>query len=479
MVDRVRFSGFILLLAFGCGRGPTDSKPGEYTSQPRLQPTGQPTPAANATSPTPTPSPAPSTPVPAPAPGTEPPSPTPTDPPAIAPLPSHRARYPEGVTQSPLSPSVVERLKAIAAKQERDAASLMKVGDSITVSPHNLTCFDGSNVDLGAASDLQATLTAFASRTPDPFTRDSLAAEDGWSANGPLQGSPTLLEQEIVAMNARFAAVMFGTNDVETNAPFTFAERMWTIISKLTDAGVVPILSSIPSRSNASNARVPMYNRIVKALAEAHQVPFVDLHRELETLPDQGLTGDGVHLNVYAPGGIGRGCLLTPEGLAYGHNVKNLLTLRALDRARSVLVEDAPGSDDPGPAPQGAGSTADPFVIDALPYVHAADSNSGTRSIASYSCDYTKNEAGPELYYRFETTTQVTVRAMVLTPSPDVDVDLHLLDTAPENDRCVSRAHQTLTETLDPGTYWFVLDTYVSSTSGEKPGDYIFILEPQ
>ena len=40
---------------------------------------------------------------------------------------------------------------------------------------------------------------------------------------------------------------------------------------------------------------------------------------------------DNLHLNVYAPTGAARGCVFTAAGLQYGHNVRNLLTLQALD----------------------------------------------------------------------------------------------------------------------------------------------------
>jgi hypothetical protein len=253
---------------------------------------------------------------------------------------------------------------------------------------------------------------------------------------------------------------------------------MWTIVSTLASEGVVPVMMSIPPKADATkNARVPMYNRIVKALAEAQQLPYFDLHAAMVGLPSMGLAGDGIHLNTYVNGGA-RGCVLTSAGLQFGHNVRNELQLRALDRVRKVLIADAPGTDDPGPAPTGAGTAASPFDIEALPYVHTANSDDGTRTINQYTGDCTnQNEGGPEMYYKFVTENEVTVRAMVLTPGTSVDIDVHILDTAPQADRCMARNDSTFTETLAPGTYWFALDTFVSSTAGEKPGEYIFVLE--
>jgi len=69
------------------------------------------------------------------------------------------------------------------------------------------------------------------------------------------------------------------------------------------------------------------------------------------------------------------------------------------------------------------------------------------------------------------------INATVITPSGAVDVDVHLMDTAAEGDRCISRANQAIqNEILEPGTYFFSVDSYTSGTS-EKSGDYIFIFE--
>jgi hypothetical protein len=55
----------------------------------------------------------------------------------------------------------------------------------------------------------------------------------------------------------------------------------------------------------------------------------------------------------------------------------------------------------------------------------------------------------------------------------DVDVDIHLLDESATEAGCLMRAHQIIQTTLQPGTYFFALDTFVSGGQ-PKPGEYLF-----
>src|SRR6185503_9491321 len=109
----------------------------------------------------------------------------------------------------------------------------------------------------------------------------------------------------------------------------------------------VPVLTTIPPRTDAPAmaARVPVLNAIVRELAEERQVPLLDLEAALERLPGKGLMTDGIHLQPY--GGLRpRPCAFDERGLQKGMNVRNLLTLQALDRMRRFVVEDE--------APEGA-----------------------------------------------------------------------------------------------------------------------------
>jgi hypothetical protein len=362
-------------------------------------------------------------------------------------------------------------LAAIRARSNKQENVFAKVGDSITVSASNLSCF-ASLFDLSPRPDLEPTRAFFAAGDAagtSPFSRKSLAAKIGWSAKGVLPGP---LQEELGAISPRLAVVMFGTNDVETHAPITFGTRMITIVDTLIQNGVVPILSSIPPRDDAAalDDEVPRFNAITRGIAEARQIPFMNLHGALLPLANHGLGPDGVHPNTYSvPAGY-RACSLTDEGLAFGYNTRNLLTLEALMRTKAALagtVQDA----EPTPL-FGDGQHASPFIIETLPFTHASDTRTaGTSHIAAYDgCNASQDESGAEVLYRFDTAKTVRVRAMVIDDA-NTDIDLHLLESAAEGERCTVRHDNTLSATLAPGTYYFSADTFASHA-----GEYLFVL---
>ncbi|MEW6430051.1 MAG: SGNH/GDSL hydrolase family protein [Myxococcota bacterium] len=385
--------------------------------------------------------------------------------------------YPVGPLHSPLTPEVAAHLRAVAARGPGLADDVFaKVGDSNTVNTNYLSCFAGTNVDLAGRTALQPALDAFRGGTAGattPFNRVSLAATVGWSAGAALAGSPSPLEREVAAISPRFATVMFGTNDVGFQDPYAFGRNLFTIADTLLAQGVVPIFTSVPRRddSAAAGVWVPRYNLVTRGVAQARRVPFVDLYEALETVPAHGLGGDGVHLNVYAPSGA-RGCVLTPAGLGYGHNTRNLLTLEALARARgAVLGEAAP--DATAPLRGGDGTLASPIVIDGLPFVDVRDTRvDGERRVASYpGCASAANESGPEVLYRLELAQPATVRAFVVSLS-GVDVDVHLLSAPGDGQACLARNDKVVVRALAAGTSWLALDTYVSG-GVELAGEYL------
>lgn len=383
------------------------------------------------------------------------PSPDPTPPPPVP----HPAIYSTDRDHSPITDFVLARLNAIANKAPRNAGVFAKVGDSITESSSNLACFAGANIDLGAFTSLEATRAFFA--PSGSFQRKSLAAKIGWSAIGPLasqNGGPSLLEQEIAATSPRYAVVMFGTNDVEAHNPFVYGERMLTIVDTLIERGVIPLMSTIPAHLDDAtfDAEVPRYNAIVRGIAQARQVPLMDLHRVLDPLADHGLGPDGVHPTTYFTQAGYRACALTSDGLAFGYNARNALTLAALDRARSPVALD----------PAGAEQTTE---IGALPYNDVKDtSHEGTDQIDRYDdCNAAQDESGNEVLYRFTTMRSVTVRAMVIDRGT-TDIDVHLLN---DQKRCLQRHDRVLSVSLSPGTYYFALDTFE-----QHAGEYLFVL---
>ena len=386
-------------------------------------------------------------------------------------------RYPSGRTQSPLTSEIVAHLQAIARLDASKNGTLFsKLGDSNTVNTNYFGCFAGAQVDLAGRTTLQPALTHFLSGMvggTTPFDRTSLCATIGWSAFSALAGTPPPLQQEVDAVQPRFATVMFGTNDVGFADTHLFGRNMFALIDTLSMQGVVPIISAIPPRDdNATiDAWVPKYNLVARGIAQARKLPFVDLHRELLTVPAHGLGPDGVHLNVYVSGSV-KGCAFTPAGLAFGHNTRNLVTLDGLSRAWNAVASGT-APDATAPRISGTGLPGDAVVIDSLPFVDVRDTRTdGVARIDSYpGCASTANESGREVLYRLELSQPANVRVFVVSLGTS-DIDVHLLSDPASGQSCLVRNDKTFVRSLTAGTYWLSLDTYQTGAT-PAAGEYL------
>ena len=396
---------------------------------------------------------------------------------------SYHAVYPTSRTHSPITPHVVSRLKQIsAASAKQNPRVFSKIGDSITVSTHFMHCLAGAHVILQGRTHLQPTINHFKldlGGGVTPFNRSSLCAISGWSASTALSGNPSPLQKEIAAAAPRFAVVMYGTNDIGGNNIFGYADNMLNIVDTLIQGGVIPLLSAIPPRDDSAwaNTQVPRYNAVVRGIAQARQVPFMDYHRELLKLKDHGMSKDGVHPSAYYTPWGARSCDFTPAGLQYGYNVRNLISLESLHRAKAVVLDSAAAPDAPGQRRQGDGSPKSPIMIKALPFTDLRNTKGAPhKNIHTYpGCKGTQNESGPEFLYRLTLTKAVKIRAMVFDRN-EVDIDVHLLDTTATGAGCIQRSHNAISAQLQPGTYHFSLDTFVNSSSKELAGEYLFVV---
>jgi hypothetical protein len=252
---------------------------------------------------------------------------------------------------SPMTSAIVARLRAVLASARGAKDAFIKVGDSNTANPSFLSCFAGRDVELGEHASLEGTRRFFSTRRLDAlhgaFDRISISASSGWITRQPLAGDPSPLVREIAAASPAFAVVMLGTNDNRPNGMDAFVEALPRVVDTLLARGVIPLLSTIPPRADAPamRARVPELNRVIRALAASRQIPLMDLYSALISLPRHGLVADGIHLASAWQHGTPKPCHLTGDALQNGMNMRNLVTLQALDRARRFLVEgEAPES---------------------------------------------------------------------------------------------------------------------------------------
>jgi lysophospholipase L1-like esterase len=123
---------------------------------------------------------------------------------------------------------------------------------------------------------------------------------------------------------------MLGTNDVpdvDNISPKVYERQMRQIIEACINAGVIPLVSTIPAFHRPTADRVTVFNDILVKLTDEYDIPLWDYHAAMLGLPNDGLSSDGVHPSV-APNGAGS---FTPDSLQYGFNVRNLTALQALD----------------------------------------------------------------------------------------------------------------------------------------------------
>lgn len=407
--------------------------------------------------------------------------PTDAGPADAEPPPEGPARYVGGRLHSPLTPWVRDRLLEYRARDNRQDDVFAKIGDSLTVSNAFLDCFAGPNVDLAGRVALQSTIDHFLGGDAggtDPFSRESVAATVGWSAISALRGSPSPIDQELAAVDPRFAVVMFGTNDIQRDNITAYADEMFDVVDLLLSQGVIPLLSSIPPRgdSAAADAKVPVYNAVVRGIAEGRQVPFVDLELALRALPGYGLAGDRLHGSTYQADGRYLPCVFTQAGLQHGYNWRNLLTIEALNRVVGTLLDGGEAPDPPEAGPMGTGTPVDPILIDSLPFTHVADTREALSDVIDRypGCNAPQDESGPEIVYRLDLDQATTVRALVFDRG-GIDIDIHLLGE-PDPATCLDRDHNGFEASLEAGTWYFVLDTFVAADGTAAAGEYLWVL---
>lgn len=385
--------------------------------------------------------------------------------------------YPFGQVHSPITPDIAAAMTAIASNGARNDQVFAKVGGSHTASDNFLDCFADAGLVSGLPETLQPTVDWFNAQAAGlgatSFNRVSLAAMANWTADQVLAGMPNALTSEGTEIDPRFAVILFGTHELDLPQPdtlYNFAGNLLQIVDFAISVGTVPILSTIPNRTQPAGLEIhiPRYNGVIRAIAQGRKIPLIDLNLALEGLPNQGLAPDGVDLSVAT--GMDNAPDPCSFGLvAHGYNRRNLSTVEALARAKAAVVDGMP-SDVTAPVLMGAGTLDEPIEIPGLPFVDmrsTADSPSDVIDSYAGAC-MAGGSTGPEYIYALTVDQSTKIRAMVFS-SDEVDVDLHLM-TLTDPNTCVKRGDRELEGPLQPGTYFLSIDTLGT------PGEFAFVL---
>lgn len=374
-----------------------------------------------------------------------------------------RVIYPANRRHSPLTDEIVARIGDIMLNAAGAERVFAKVGDSMTHAPEFLRCFDGGTVDLADRAGLQPAIDFFMMGNADgssPYARVSIAAYNGATGATMLEGSPSPLASELAAIQPRLGVVMLGTNDVRRGRALADAWRdLWEISDRMLAARALPLLSSIPANTGDAwaDVQIPRFNLGVRGIAQGRQVPFVDLHRALNALPGRGIGPDGVHLSV-APQGA---CVWTADGLQYGYNTRNLVSIEMLNRVRAAIAGDA--SDTSADYVVGAGLAADPYIA-SYPFADLGDTRGGQAVAGSHGCTGTTvaPQPGNEVVYRVDLPAQVRLHAQVITRGA-TNVDVHVITDG----TCRGSGADEVIATVGPGPVDIIVDTPAVGAEGE------------
>ena len=411
-------------------------------------------------------------------------------------------RYPGNAILSPITPYVVDKMKAIRNKNKsRNDNSFMKLGDSHMYEGSSfMYCFSNKSpkhtgYDLAGIPVTDA-VSAFQSSF-DAFARVSVTTVLGKTANLPIANGNSLLNQEISATNPRFAFYGFGTNDMgwfdyrkfKTNnqGGYFYAMQLYyrnvlAAIDALIAAGIIPIVIGTGWRNEKAKYYgtqtqvadkdlpkhfVTSFNAVSRGIAEFYQIPYYNLQLSHDKIENFGLSTDGIHHKT-----IHNGCDFTTNGLTAGANRRNRYAIEQLQNAWRTTVKSSPAPATQTHPFQGNGSHANPYIIPDLPYTHMASTANAETKFDTYSCNTSVKEFGPEKLYKLTVSKQTRIRAFAMSAS-GVDVDIHLL-SAPNANACLARGDKWIEAKLSAGTYYFAIDTYNENRTNSNAGTYLF-----
>lgn len=249
----------------------------------------------------------------------------------------------------PLNPATIAHVRtlygaAVRARLRPDVFA--KIGDSITESGSFAHDIGHGWIELGEFERLDAVVRRFSrrafssNREDNSFSRASAAATAGWTTEDLLAGGDACpVERELRALRPAFAIVMIGTNDVERVDAETFERNLREILRRVEARGAISIVSTIPDHLGTAEftARSREYNSIIRRVAGQLNLPLLDYHAALSSLPHAGISDDNVHPSSFVENNDTRAAVFTPAGLRHGYNVRNLTFLLMLERLSQTL----------------------------------------------------------------------------------------------------------------------------------------------
>lgn len=251
---------------------------------------------------------------------------------------------PEQWREWPIIPEYIsDEMKEIyraGLAEGRLADTFSKVGDSNSVAPYFLSCFDSyeGGYSLGEYAYLEETIEQF----KGSFSRESRAAWIGATVIDMDNYHPydddvcwpyeSALSCEYRLNLPSIAFIAFGTNDVYYDKEL-FDTHLRSLVQKSLDRMVVPILVTKTDNLEGDDS----FNELIARAAYDFKVPLWNLWRAENALPNHGLREDNVHHSFHE----GSLCDFSGGDLQeYGLTVRNQTALQALDAVWRLLNEE-------------------------------------------------------------------------------------------------------------------------------------------
>jgi hypothetical protein len=258
----------------------------------------------------------------------------------------------------PIVPEVPAHVKAIyqeGLRRGQNTRVFSKIGDCMTATPNFLEPIGKGEYSLASYTSLKKVIDYYAGVPVrgneaefDSFTNPGLAATSGFNAAGVLdvtwsdpkwcKGSESPLVCEYRVSKPSIAIIMFGTNDLKSITPDQFDFYLRQVVVQTANAGIVPLLSTFPVQPGAEAASL-LYNQITAQIAVEYDLPLINLWLAFEPLPHKGV--DPVDTTHMTKPDSGRAASFEEADLQAGYNMRNLVTLQALEAVLKVLEPDA------------------------------------------------------------------------------------------------------------------------------------------
>ncbi len=261
---------------------------------------------------------------------------------------------PDDPQQYPVLPVVTDYARQIyrrGLQMGNRPQVLSKVGDCMTADLNLfLGRFGTKNYNLRQYTALQPLIDFYSQLAPrtgavNSFRMQSYATETGFNAssvedplwlNGKVCPSgDTPLGCEYRLSKPAIAIIMFGTNDIAALTPVQFDYFLRLVTFDTIDHGIIPLLSTFPGYPGLDE-RSNLINQIIVQIGRDYDVPVLNLWLALQPLPDHGRNPRSMYLS-WTPDRLTSD--FTESNLKYGHTMRNLVTLEALDVLWKEIIQ--------------------------------------------------------------------------------------------------------------------------------------------